>query len=153
MKKTAVWTMGLAMLMSAYGVAQDDAASKAKEDAKPAVANSCKNRVQVTDLSGVEQSGGIVYDYFLQLSNPTKTDVFLDVKFDNFPDSNRIYSTNMKAVKLKAGKKQTIRFGSGRNNNISPATVTLQIDKEYTEGKGKAAKKPVISLVNCRDKK
>lgn len=153
MKKTIVLAMGLAVALSAYSVAQDDAAAAKPKEEKKAVINPCLNHVQVTDLSGTEQGGAKNYDYFLQIKNPTDKDVYADVKFDNFPDAMRLYSPSQNNVKIKAKKSQTLRFGTGINNNVSTNTITVQVDKLYSDLKGKAAKRPVISIVNCRDKK
>ena len=141
MKKALTFALGLAVTCSPYLIAQQDA------DAAPAADNSCKNKIQVTDLSGSEQGGGKNFDYFIQLKNVTDKTYVLDLKFDKFPESTRLYAPVQKNVKIKAKKNQTIRFGTGINNNVSPASITVQVDKE------KVGKKPTISIVNCREKK
>lgn len=147
MMKKSVWmTMGLATaLCVTAATAQDDA--PAKKDDAAAVSNSCKNKVQVTEVSGTMNGGGKTFDYFMSIKNPTDKVVFVDVKYDNFPGATHLYSPIQKDVKVKPGKTQTIRFGNGTNNNMSVASLTIQVDKD------KPGKKPTVSLVNCRDTK
>lgn len=152
MKKSLMLALGLATLMGGTAFAQD-AAAPAKQDAPaakpeaPAVENSCKNKVQITEVSGTRNGGGVTFDYFISLKNPTDKDLFVDVHFDKFPDATKIYSPLMKDVKIKPGKTQTLRFGNGITNNMSVANLTVQVDKD------KPGKKPTVSLVNCREKK
>ena len=138
--------MGLAMAYTSHGVAQQEAPAAAASSAA-ATDTSCKNKIQVTNLSGTEQGGGKNFDYFIELKNMTDKTYVLDVKFDKFPESTRLYSPVQENVKVKAKKSQTIRFGTGINNNVSVATITVQVDKD------KVGKKPTISIVNCREKK
>ncbi|MBS1814341.1 MAG: hypothetical protein JSS87_05660 [Acidobacteria bacterium] len=136
--------MGLVIAYSPSVIAQQDAAAT---PAATAADTSCKNKVQVTDLSGTEQGGGKNFDYFIQIKNVTDKNYLLDIKFDKFPESTRLYGPVQKDVKVKAKKTQTIRFGTGINNNVSVASITVQVDKD------KPGKKPTISIVNCREKK
>lgn len=144
MKKSVMLTLAAATLLTATAIAQDEAAKPA---ASEEVANSCKNKVQITEVSGTQNSGGSTFDYFMQVKNPTDKDVVLDIKFSNFPDKTRVYSPIMKDVKIKPGKTQTLRFGNGNSSNMSVAALTIQVDKD------KPGKKPTVSLVNCREKK
>jgi len=145
-KILAFAAIGLAVSLGSQVIAQEEApataaSTTATED------TSCKNKVQVTNLSGIEQGGGKNFDYFLEIKNVTDKTYVLDVKFDKFPDSTRLYAPVQKDVKVKAKKSQTIRFGTGINNNVSAATIAVQVDKD------KVGKKPTISIVNCREKK
>lgn len=144
MKKFTLATAALIMIGGAV-IAQDAPKETAAKTPATPVENPCENKVQVTDLSGIEASGSKNYDYFLQLKNVTQHEMQVDIKFTNFPESSRIYSSLQKDIKLKPGKPQSIRFGTGTSNNISPRTVLVQVDK--TTGK-----KATISIINCREK-